>query len=449
MRTFFAVILLALVSGSWSLCNLNIREPFPVVAKTFGSKTAILKQLLTEVELSNNETVTFYCPQGVRISGPSNGYNNPSDDYYDPTERTIYRPTVINQPTADLTCGNDGIYLDEQRIIEVTSGGHVSCNADVTRSLYESNVSLIGCDPVDAMTLVIGYKLKRLTEVKLLALCYDLSASQLRFVNFLAYPAKNVLLTPANTDEVLGRLQLDNIVSGLDKYFSYITVSQFNELSKQQTQLGELYDAEMFDYSSLLQDQQQQKDLEQYNHLLNIVWLRNLRKGNWKHWLQALRAANDDDDDKFELRIGVSGMATMPLGQRCNVSRSLQLLDSNSGNSLQVPAHVWAHVRSLQPTGTVADEFVLVAHNSPYVDVLQLSTFCDDICHEIPWLRKSLFAELHLLPIFGVVHCCRVDQVDKLTDFAYGKQKQQQAQQQQQLSDSSPNTTTARPLIHV
>ncbi|KAH8400076.1 hypothetical protein KR215_006527, partial [Drosophila sulfurigaster] len=423
MRTFFAVILLTLVSGSWSLCKLNMQQPFPVVAKTFGSKTAILKQPLTEVELSNNETVTFYCPQGVRISGPSDGYNNP-------------RRTSINQPTVGLTCGDDGIYLDEQRIIEAISGGYVSCNADITRTLYESNVSLIGCDPVDAMTLVIGYKLKRLTEVKLLALCYDLSASHLRFVNFLAYPAKNVLLTPVNTDDVLGRLQLDNIISGLDKYFSYITVSQFNRLSKQQTQLGELYDAEMFDYSSLLQDQQQQKDLEQYNHLLNIVWLRNLRKGNWKHWLQALRAANDDNDDKFELRIGVSGMATMPLGQRYNVSRSLQLLDSNSGNSLQVPAHVWAHVRSLQPTGTVADEFVLVAHNSPYVDVLQLSTFCDDICHEIPWLRKSLFAELHLLPIFGVVHCCRVDQVDKLTDFAYGKQKQQQAQQQQ-LSASS------------
>ncbi|KAH8290027.1 hypothetical protein KR044_000466, partial [Drosophila immigrans] len=405
MRTFFLLSVLALVSSAWSLCRLNMQPPYPIVAKVFGSRTAILKQQLTDIQLSNNETVTFYCPQGLKIRGSDMGYGRSA------------KATKINRPTAELTCGEDGVYLDQQRIIEQMSGGYVSCNADISQTLYESRVSLAGCDADEAMTLVVGYKLRSLSEVKLLALCYDLGASRLRFVNFLAYPAKNTLLGAASTDQVLAELQLDNAIDGLDKYFSYVTESQFQALSNKQAHLGELYDPSMFDFASLLQDQRQMEELQEYNHLLNIVWLRALRKGNWQHWLEALRAISNDDDDKFEVRVGVSGVATLPLTQRCNVSRSLHLIDSNSGNALQVPAHVWAHVRSLQPSGSAADEFVLVAHNSPYVNVVELSTFCDDICSQIPWLSKSIFGELHLVPTFGVVHCCRVDQVFKLTDF--------------------------------
>ncbi|KAH8386959.1 hypothetical protein KR093_003765, partial [Drosophila rubida] len=403
MRTLLALILLTSTSGAWSLCKLNLQSPYPIVGKVFGSKTAILKRPLSEIELAYNETATFYCPLGLKIGGSNSGYGN-------------QKTTKVNFQTAELTCGDDGVYLDQQRIIEQTTSGYISCNADSGSTLYESNVSLVGCDADEAMTLVIGNKL-RLSEIKLLALCYDLSASRLHFVKFLAYPAKNLLLGATTADQVLGELQLSNVISGLDKYFSYVTKGQFESLRERQPHLGELYEAQLFDFDSLLQDQQQMKQLEKHKHLLNIVWLRALRRGNWKHWLEALRELNNESDDRFDVRIGVSGLATLPLAQRCNASRSLQLIDSDSGNTLHVPAYVWAHVLSLEPTGSASDEFVLVAHNSPFVNVVEMSSFCDDMCSEIPWLSKSLFGELHLVPKFGVVHCCRVDQVDKLTDF--------------------------------
>ncbi|XP_034489812.1 uncharacterized protein LOC117793568 [Drosophila innubila] len=406
MRT--CLILLIFVAGALSLCSLSPRDPFPMVAKRIGSKTAILKGSSTPtLRLSLNETVIFYCPQGLEIG---------REDY-------DYYRDAINRPTAELTCAEDGLYSNGQRIQDYTQTILVKCSTADSQIFYESTKSLSGCD-ADAMTLIVGYKLPGLSDVKQLAMCYDLGASRLRFVKFMAYPPQNILLDMSKTDQVLNELNLDKVIDSLPDYFHYTSDSEFQQLVSDQKQFGELYDSKLFEYSSLLQDQQQLKDLDDYKYLLKIVWLRSLRQGNWKHWLEALRVASDDNDEKFELRIGVSGVATLPLAQRCNVSRSLQLEDGK-GNSLTVPAYIWAHVRSLQPEGNAADEFVLVAHNSPYSNVLELSTFCDDICAEIPWLSNSLFGELHLLPMYGVVHCCRMDAVDKLTEFPFDKQQQQ------------------------
>ncbi|KAM8720089.1 hypothetical protein ACLKA7_006183 [Drosophila subpalustris] len=409
------LILLVFVAGAAALCDLSTREPFPIVAKRIGSKTAILKGS-SMLRFSLNETVTFYCPQDFKIGR----------DYY---------PFIdLNGPTVELTCAEDGIYSNGQQITEWTSDGYIQCSTADSKSLFESSKSLSGCD-ADAMTLIVGYKLKGLSDVKQLAMCYDLSALRLRFVKFLAYQQKNLLLDMSQTDPVLNELKMDKYIDSLSIYFHYTSDEEFRQLKTNQIQLGELYDSQLFDYSSLLQDQQQLKDFDNYKFLLNIVWLRSLRLGNWKHWLEALRVANDDNAEKFELRIGVSGVATLPLAHRCNVSRPMQLRDEN-GNALSVPAYIWAHVRSLQPSGNAADEFLLVAHNNPYVNVLELSAFCDDICAEIPWLKNSLFGELHLLPMYGVVHCCRMDQILKLPDSPFGKQ------QEEPLLSATASTTT-------
>ncbi|XP_034489887.1 uncharacterized protein LOC117793629 [Drosophila innubila] len=435
MRT--CLILLIFVAGALSLCSLSPRDPFPMVAKRIGSKTAILKGSSTPtLRLSLNETVIFYCPQGLEISRVENtnyynGYYNSNNNYNDNKKK-------INGPTANLKCGKDGIYSDGTRIQESITGSYIKCSTAASQVLYESTKSLSGCD-ADAMTLIVGYKLPGLSDVKQLAMCYDLGASRLRFVKFMAYPPQNILLDMSKTDQVLNELNLDKVIDSLPDYFHYTSDSEFQQLISDQKQFGELYDSKLFEYSSLLQDQQQLKDLDDYKYLLKIVWLRSLRQGNWKHWLEALRVANDDNDEKFELRIGVSGVATLPLAQRCNVSRSLQLEDGK-GNSLTVPAYIWAHVRSLQPEGNAADEFVLVAHNSPYVNVLELGTLCDDICSEIPWLSNSLFGGLHLLPMYGVVHCCRMDAVDKLTEFPFDKQQQQPMLSEEVLTTISTTT---------
>ncbi|XP_030569591.1 uncharacterized protein LOC115769022 [Drosophila novamexicana] len=403
LRTFS--IWLLFVAGALAVCDLNLMEPKPIVVKRFGSKTAIVKRALTSLQMSTNETVTFHCPTGISIN------------------RNTGQSLNINAATAELLCTDNGVYLDDRQIIQQRSGAFISCSADYSQTLYESNHSLTGCD-ADAMTLLVGYRLQALPDVKLLGMCYDLGASRLRFVSFLAYAPRNALLE-MHTDHELAALQLDSYIGSLTKYFRFPTKSEFQTQVDRQKRLGELYDGKLFEYESLLQDTQQIQELNGYTDMLSIVWLRALRSGNWLHWLNALRSAasgggvGDDEDvagSRFDVRVGVSGVATLPVAHSCNASRPL-LLEKIGDNTLQVPAHIWAHVRALQPSPTVPDEFVIVAHNSPYFNVLELSSFCEDICAEIPWLSNTLFGQLHLVPSYGVVSCCRMDQLQKLSDF--------------------------------
>ncbi|XP_064547151.1 uncharacterized protein LOC135434482 [Drosophila montana] len=399
LRTFS--IWLLFVAGALAVCDLNLQEPKPIVVKRFGSKTAVVKRALASIQMTTNETLTFHCPTGISI----NSYTG--------------QALKINAATAELLCTEDGVYLDERQIIQQRGGAYISCSAGFSQALYESNHSLTGCD-ADAMTLLVGYRLQALPDAKLLGMCYDLGASRLRFVSFLAYAPPNALLE-MQTDHELAALQLDSYIGSLSKYFRFPTKAEFQMQVDRQKRLGELYDGKLFEYESLLQDTQQIQELTGYTDMLSIVWLRALRSGNWLHWLNALRAAGVGDDDdvagsRFDVRVGVSGVATLPVAHSCNASRPL-LLEEIGGSTLPVPAHIWAHVRALQPSNTVADEFVLVAHNSPYFNVLELSSFCEDICAEIPWLSKSLFGQLHLVPSYGVVNCCRMDQLQKLSDF--------------------------------
>ncbi|EDW05775.1 uncharacterized protein LOC6586162 [Drosophila mojavensis] len=411
-RTCSVWLLLLCATGAAAVCDLRIGEPKPIVVKKFGSKTAVVKRSLTDIQLSPNESITFHCPTGISVSQSSG------------------QPVKINAETAELLCMNDGIYLDDHQIIQHRSSATVYCSGGFTQTLYESNRRLRGCPAADAMTLIIGYKLNGLPDVKQLGICYDLGTSRPRFLSYLAYAPRNLLLE-RQTGQELDRLKLDTYLGSLSKYFRFPTNSEFQQLVSNQKQLGQLYDGKLFEYGSLLQEPQLSKELSNYADMLSIVWLRALRTGNWQHWLDALRTANGYTEGaaaapgvvascrgQFDVRLGVSGVATLPIAESCNASRSLLLLDS-AGNGMPVPAHIWAHVRALQPTGTIADEFVVVAHNSPYYTVAELGSFCADICAEIPWLRESLFGQLHLVPQYGVVNCCRMDQLHKLVDFSF------------------------------
>lgn len=355
------LLLLLCATGASAVCDLRIGEPKPIVVKKFGSKTAVVKRSLTDIQLSANESITFHCPTGISVSQSSG------------------EPVKINADTAELLCLNDGLYLDDRQIIQHRSRAQVYCSGGFTQTLYESSRRLRGCPAADAMTLVVGYKLNGMPDVKQLGICYDLGTSRPRFLSYLAYASRNALLE-RQTGQELDRLKLDTYLGSLSKYFRFPTNSEFQQMVSSQKQLGQLYDGKLFEYGSLLQEAPLSKELSNYADMLSIVWLRALRTGNWQHWLDALRTANGYTDGgalgascgrQFDVRLGVSGVATLPIAESCNASRPLLLLDS-AGDSMPVPAHIWAHVRALQPTGTIADEFVVVAHNSPYVSKLTL-----------------------------------------------------------------------------
>lgn len=106
--------------------------------------------------------------------------------------------------------------------------------------------------------------------------------------------------------------------------------------------------------------------------MLSIVWLRALRNGNWRHFLNALRDASADA--KYDVNVGVSGTIVMPTLHACDDNRTLSI-ELDSGDTVNVPAHIWAHVRPVEPTVNGTDEFVLVAHNSPFVSANNFALF--------------------------------------------------------------------------
>lgn len=373
MRMLSILLLCCIAAADVSdRCQLNLQSPYPVVVKRFGSKTAIVKRTLSSLYLSLNETITFHCPTGVTIYDYS--YRNRDDNL------------KVKSPTAEVLCSDEGISFDDRILVQRPRTAGVTCNAPIGQSLtlYESNSSLPGCDMPHASTLVVGYRLQGLGEIKLLGMCYDLAATRLRFTSFLAYSQPNLLLETQAGNE-LDALHLDTYIGSLSKYLRFVSAEEFHTLfTNSKHQLGEHFEATHLDYDNLLQDKHQVKQFgEDYKDILSIVWLRSLRNGNWRRWQEALRAASDYSADlrgsQFDVRIGVSGVVKLP--QTCNNSNNNNtgiqvqqplLLRGSDDLVLSVPEHIWAHVRALQPAGSAADEFVIVAHNSPYVSQISL-----------------------------------------------------------------------------
>lgn len=98
--------------------------------------------------------------------------------------------------------------------------------------------------------------------------------------------------------------------------------------------------------------------------MLSIIWLRALLNGNWRHFLNALKSASINA--KYDVNVGVSGTISLPTTIACNDSRQLSV-ELDSGYTVTVPALIWAQVRAVAPNANVTEEFVIIAHNSPFV----------------------------------------------------------------------------------
>lgn len=139
-----------------------------------------------------------------------------------------------------------------------------------------------------------------------------------------------------------------------------------NTAMRNDKQFQTMFGEETFEYSNLIQDDAFGEILDEYKSMLNILWLRPLRTGNWKNFLNALKIASLNTH--YDVRVGVSGSASTPLYQNCNETRTLSI-SLSSGVTITVPAFIWAHVRALQPSNNSTDEFVAIGHNSPFVSV--------------------------------------------------------------------------------
>lgn len=157
----------------------------------------------------------------------------------------------------------------------------------------------------------------------------------------------------------------------IDKYTYICSTSNLNQAIQRDHQFQTMFGTETFEFSNLIQDDTFGNSLESYKEMLNIVWLRALRNGNWRNLMSALKIANLVNGN-YDVRVGVSGTVSTPITENCNETRSLTI-QLESGITVDVPAFIWAHIRALKPLNiSNNDEFVAVAYNSPFVSITRI-----------------------------------------------------------------------------
>ncbi|XP_023159565.2 uncharacterized protein LOC111591890 [Drosophila hydei] len=369
-------------------CVLETHFPKPQIITHFGSKHWLTEA--TTISRDNYESIDLYCSKGFSI--------NSNVEY-----------NLLNeQKRINLTCYGDEFHtLWQSEEIQIVN---LKCMDNQIYPMYESSTSMAACN--EYMSLVVGQTFGEYGSIKSVAICYDIVKQQLKYVSYTAYPPKIKLIEQSEVGQ-LNHLGLDIEVIYSKNLFKSFSSLNIHEAFLKDKHLKTLFGSDTFEYANLIQDDALRSDLDQFQDMLSIVWLRALRNGNWRHFLNALRDASADA--KYDVNVGVSGTIVMPTLHACDDNRTLSI-ELDSGDTVNVPAHIWAHVRPVEPTVNGTDEFVLVAHNSPFFTTRERNGLCESICHEVPWLQKSLFSRLRHYPVYGLVQCCKVIDVQHKLD---------------------------------
>ncbi|XP_016985345.1 uncharacterized protein LOC108048906 [Drosophila rhopaloa] len=378
-------------------CQLKTTPTAPLIVTTFGSKQLVSNSAGNH-ERDRGETIELFCGSGFLFN-----YRHS----YGHTESLS-----INDNKVSLRCESDYFVYpkNRDRLMNLV----VQCQKGVSQ-LFESRTSLPNCE--GDMTLVLGHDFEEMGTMKNAALCYNIVASRMKYIAYTTFPEKNLILQKTQLGQ-LNTIGLDIKVNYRKNLIKSISQTEIDAYLKKKDVLWQLFQGRVFESASLVLDDAVGVQLAGYEAMMATTWLSSLRSGNWKHWVAAMREATKAGLH-FDVRLGVSGVLELPLdvGRSCNASRSL-VFELADGSSLPAPAHIWAHVHILESTGGVEDEFVIIGHNSPFFRSDNSTELCSSMCDQVSWLKNSLFASLHRFPAYGLVQCCRVEDVaSKLDNF--------------------------------
>ncbi|KAH8368420.1 hypothetical protein KR084_011379, partial [Drosophila pseudotakahashii] len=392
-------VLFILPQDVMGTCSMVTEPNAPLVVTRFGSKL-ILSDSGGTYTREEGETIELFCGSGFSIEYQSNNYGG-------------RRTRSISDVKLTMDCNSNGYFLD-QKTGENFSYLRVKCRNGVSQ-MFESRTSLQNCE--SDMTLVLGKEFNESGSIKSAAVCFDIAASQLKYIGYTTFPTKNRILAKTQLGQ-LNDIGLDINASYQKNLIKTVSQGEIDAYMVKDKQLTQLFAGNTFQTGSLVQDEAIKRQLTGYEDMMATIWMRMLRSGNWEIWVAAMGDATASGAH-FDVRLGVSGVLDLPMavGRPCNASRSLKI-ELADGSSYPIPAHIWAHVHALEKTGGVQDEFVIIGHNSPFFRSDNLGDFCPSMCDQVSWLRNSLFASLHEFPAYGLVQCCRVkDVASKLDNF--------------------------------
>uniref|UniRef100_W8BSC7 Uncharacterized protein n=1 Tax=Ceratitis capitata TaxID=7213 RepID=W8BSC7_CERCA len=378
-------------------CLLHLHGNLPVIMKSDNANRVMYAQESGTVRLNETDEVEVHCLTGIYIQTKLNSVAQTATDgskqfkcykgyrlYYRNMNSRIYKDTNVN-----------AVYIN--------------CQSPWTPSLYESGTKLPKCN--EYMNYAIGIAVPNVQDIISATMCYDLDALALKYVNYVAYRPKYDEVIQLNSS-ALSKNQLigdfKTKLGNLNTYFSFMSPTEFNQQFshlKRTIPLLETYD---YDYVSLLQGTPLQEELAEFTHIFNTMWWRNLRIGNWRFYMDAL--ATRSKHISYRVYMGTTGLMRIPDTSSNNITAESDHLSVEVGSLVVLPpVYVWSYLKSLNDN--VNEEFVVIAYNSPYYYLKSSAIFCHDICDKIDWLRMSKFGHTRLMPTFGIIFCCRPEEV--------------------------------------
>ncbi|KAL7725234.1 hypothetical protein ACLKA6_017672 [Drosophila palustris] len=78
----------------------------------------------------------------------------------------------------------------------------------------------------------------------------------------------------------------------------------------------------------------------------------------------------------------------------------------------KIPALIWAHIRDQNTTRDATNEFVVIAHNSPYTTYSERRNLCKDVRRLLEDIIK-----LQHNPNYGLLQCCRTSEIAHKLDI--------------------------------
>uniref|UniRef100_A0A0A1WH28 Uncharacterized protein MG342 n=2 Tax=Zeugodacus cucurbitae TaxID=28588 RepID=A0A0A1WH28_ZEUCU len=387
LRHLVFLVAICSIFNHVSTCTLSVYGMSPLFTQTFGTRTIAFKA--REGIVNFEDSVRAYCSHG-EVNIKVTEYSYYGNNYVSQGENTVV-----------FQCSNDAILISgtSHNILEV------SCSNEVKLKIYESRKVLPKCDGFT--NYAIGFTHIDVGEVIKAGICYDLDALTLKFAVYVVSSKNAFTFEKERNSNVLPvSLDFDLKTTSFDNYFDLVNKNSLN---------GDL--ANQFQVESLIQHAGLRKELQHFDSTLNAIWWRQLRGGNWHHFIEALDQRTKSAKKSYTVSTGTYGNITMPSPTNNCTSLKPELLTVKTKETeVLVPAYVWAYVKSLDADD--AEEFVVIGHNSPYTIDPNHNAFCAaDICDTIEWLKKSEFGYLRRLPGLGYTFCCHPEEVAKIIDY--------------------------------
>ncbi|XP_037936632.1 uncharacterized protein LOC119670445 isoform X2 [Teleopsis dalmanni] len=375
MALIFLKVFLYVIIPSLVVSDCSVRtENGVILLKDFGFKKIYIKDV-SEVTAKHNESIQFFC--------------NGQIDITDTCRRSDITKLVY---TAKLFCNLNTFQLIQNETITLESycDFRISCSKINGLKLYESGQKLPNCDKY--MSIGIGVSISEFKEVSG-AICYDWANLSLKYVSYLTSNSDNNLniFDKYQRTETLHTVTLDKLVDNYELYFNFMSTQSFEAQLNDIKLRNSILDGVEFDYLNIADASK----FSAHDNILNIVWWKNLRYGNWRRYLEILKQRAKSV--QYLVYLGTAGIITIP---NENYIQNQTLLNA--------PEYIWSYLISTNPNQT-SEELVIVGYNSPFAKLNAENSpiFCQDICDEVSWLNLTTFRDLRLIASQGVTFCCR------------------------------------------